>query len=576
MFFDFVLPPAFILFFGALLLPFVPRTVRQVLIVTLPILTIFDIWNNPIDSEFFIHFAGFDLNFLKFHEFSFIFANAFAIAALVGGIFALKHHHKYEIMAAYIYASCAIGICFAGDLLTLFILWEIMAISSAVVILFGQTDGARKAAYRYALLHFFGGAFLLASVTAKYHAVGTLDITTFAINWRDLMYASEFDLEKVASWCVFIAILINLAAPPFSSWLPDCYPESSPWGGVFLSAFTTKTAVFTLLTIFPGKGLLIPIGIFMIFYGIIYAMLENNLRRILSYSIINQVGFMVVGIGIGTPLALAGTACHAFCHIMYKALLFSSAGSVITMTGKHKCSEVGGLFRTMKFTTVAGIIGALAISAFPLTSGFISKSLITSAAAYEHMYYIWLALLAASAGVFLHAGVKFPWFAFFQKDSGLRPDEAPLNMRIAMMILIIMCLLPGFAPDYVYHMLPYDPEYEAYTGDHVVFQLQLLMFAGLAFFVFLPAMKRTKTISLDFDWLTRKFILGLLHNLERIISTVWRFLINGINSLMSGIEKDLYKHFNPIGPISRTWKISDTVLYTTALLGLFLLLYYNF
>ena len=199
---------------------------------------------------------------------------------------------------------------------------------------------------------------------------------------------------------------------------------------MFLSAFTTKAAVYVLLRGFPGAEILIYVGLYMMLYGIVYALLENDMRRILAYSIVNQVGFMVTGIGIGTEMALNGTAAHAFTHIIYKALLLMSAGSVLYMTGKRKCSDLGGLFQSMPITTVCGIIGALSISSFPLTSGFISKSMISQGAADERMVIAWFLLAAGSAGVFLHAGIKFPWFVFFQKDSGLRPPDPPLNTHL--------------------------------------------------------------------------------------------------------------------------------------------------
>ena len=162
---------------------------------------------------------------------------------------------------------------------------------------------------------------------------------------------------------------VNAGAPPLSAWLPDAYPEASWSGMVFLSAFTTKTAVYVLLRGFPGTELLVYVGLFMVFYGIVYALLENDMRRILAYSIVNQVGFMVAGIGIGTEMALNGAAAHAFTHILYKALLLMSAGSVLLVTGRRKCTDLGGLFRSMPFTTACGIIGALAISSFPADLG---------------------------------------------------------------------------------------------------------------------------------------------------------------------------------------------------------------
>ena len=274
----------------------------------------------------------------------------------------------------------------------------------------------------------------------------------------------------------------------------------------------------------------------MIFYGIIYALLENDMRRILAYSIINQVGFMVCGIGIGTEMALNGTAAHAFTHIIYKALLLMSAGSVLYMTGKRKCTELGGLVQSMPITAVCGIIGALAISSFPLTSGFISKSMITQASSDEQLLWVWLLLQAASAGVFLHAGIKFPWFVFFQKDSGLRPTDPPMNMQISMVFFAVICILIGVFPGTLYSMMPYSVDYEPYTVSHTLTQLQLLLFSGLAFFVMLPFMKRTLTISLDFDWFYRRLaplLTTVMFNYfskgQRIISKIISILISSLS-----------------------------------------------
>ena len=285
---------------------------------------------------------------------------------------------------------------------------------------------------------------------------------------------------------------------------------------MFLSAFTTKAAVYVLLRGFPGTELLIYVGLFMIFYGIVYAILENDMRRILAYSIVNQVGFMVAGIGIGTEMALNGTAAHAFTHIVYKALLLMSAGSVLYMTGKRKCSDLGGLFRTMPLTTICGIIGALSISSFPLTSGFVSKSMISEAAANQHLELVWFLLAAASAGVFLHAGIKFPWFVFFQKDSGLRPADPPWNMRLAMVLFSAICIGLGVMPGPLYAMLPYKVDYVPYTASHVVSQLQLLLFSGLAFFLMLGWLKRTLTITLDVDWFYRRLGRNLGNGLDDV------------------------------------------------------------
>ncbi len=398
--------------------------------------------------------------------------------AFGGGLYALGQPSRLELPAAYFYAGSAVGVALAGDLVTLFVFWELMAIGSTLVIWSAGTRAAYAASLRYAMIHLAGGVVLFAGVAGTVAATGE---TTFAAMAPD----------SVAHWLILIGFLVNAGAPPLSAWLPDAYPEGSWSGTVFLSAFTTKAAVYVLLRGFPGTELLVWIGLFMVFYGIVYALLENDMRRILAYSIVNQVGFMVAGIGIGTEMALNGAAAHAFTHIIYKALLLMSAGAVLLATGRRKCSELGGLFHSMPLTTICGSIGALAISSFPLTSGFVSKSMVTQAAADGGLLAVWLLLAAASAGVFLHAGIKFPWFVFFQKDSGLRPPDPPASMRWAMVLFAFLCIALGVWPEPLYRMLPYPVHYQPYTAAHVLTQLQLLLFSGLAFFVLLGWLKRT-------------------------------------------------------------------------------------
>jgi multicomponent Na+:H+ antiporter subunit D len=351
---------------------------------------------------------------------------------------------------------------------------------------------------------------------------------------------------------------------------------------VFLSAFTTKTAVLALILLFPGEPVLVGIGLFMVMYGIIYALLENNIRRILAFSIVNQVGFMVCAIGIGTQMAINGAAAHAFAHIIYKALLFMSAGVVVYRTGRNRCTEVGGLFRTMPLTAVCGIIGALAISGFPLTSGFTTKTMISQAAANEGMAWVYFLLAAASAGVFLHAGIKFPWFVFFQKDSGLRPKDAPWNMAAAMVLFSFLCILLGVAPQLLYAFLPYPVEYQAYTPGKVVFYLQLLLFSGLAFFLLLPLMRRTETISLDFDWLWRVGLPRVVSLLGTGLRAVDNGLRSAVGSLLSFGKQRGRRYFGSTtqdgeptpGVFARAWPIGTTALWIAVLLTAYVGFYY--
>jgi multicomponent Na+:H+ antiporter subunit D len=299
------------------------------------------------------------------------------------------------------------------------------------------------------------------------------------------------------------------------------------------------------------------------------------MRRILAYSIVNQVGFMVAGIGIGTEMALNGAAAHAFTHILYKALLLMSAGSVLLMTGRRKCSELGGLFHSMPLTTVCGTIGALAISSFPLTSGFVSKSMISQAAADGHLQAVWLLLAAASAGVFLHAGIKFPWFVFFQKDSGLRPPEPPASMRWAMGLFAFLCIALGVWAEPLYRMLPYDVTYVPYTAAHVLTQLQLLLFSGLAFFVMLPWLKRTLTITIDSDWVWRRGLPALLRPASRGLEAFNGGLQRAARSALDGAVAAAERRSGPQGVLGRTWPVRSMALWVLVLLLAYLLFYYT-
>ncbi|HJO10213.1 MAG TPA: Na(+)/H(+) antiporter subunit D, partial [Verrucomicrobiota bacterium] len=472
---------------------------------------------------------GFDLTLLRVDATSRAFGYILTFSAFAAFIFSWPEKSRTENTAALVYVGSALGVVFAGDMITWYICWELMAISSTFLILARKTERSLKAAQRYILVHLAGGLILLTGILFTVHESGSIAFTAFPKG-------------TTGSWFILLGVLVNAAALPFSSWLPDAYPESTVMGGVILSAYTTKTAVYTLIRGFPGWEILIAVGCVMAVYGIIYALLENDMRRILAYSIINQVGFMVCGVGIGTKLAIAGVVAHAFCHIIYKALLWMSAGAVLFRTGKSKCTELGGLYKTMPLTMILGTIGALAISGVPLTSGFISKTLIVAAAEHENYVWAWLVLEIASAGVFLHAGIKFPFFVFFNVDRGLRPKEAPMPMLIGMGLLAFLCVYLGCHPAPLYNILPNSDTIESTSFSaiyvnhfaHVVTMFQMLAFSALAFFVFLPWLKRTPTISIDFDWFYRK-------------GAKWFFWLvdKSLNGLNQAADREVIKTFLP-------------------------------
>lgn len=531
--------PGLILIVSGLFIPLFRGTLRTVFILSIPILVLVLVWSQSLGQTCSIQYLDHQLIPFNLDQLARLFITVFAITLFICSIFCFKQTRTVELVAAFIYAGSAISVVLAGDLITVFVFWELMALGSTLVLWSANTTSSKYAGIRYILIHLLGGVILLTGIVVY-------------INETNSVLFTQMQANSLATILILSGFLLNAGAPPLMAWLADAYPEASFSGMVFLSAFTTKTAVYVLLKGFPGTEILIFIGLFMIFYGIMYALLENDMRRILAYSIVNQVGFMITGIGIGSEMALNGVAAHAFTHIIYKALLLMSAGSVLYMTGKRKCTDLGGLIHSMPVTAWCGIIGALAISSFPFTSGFISKSMITQSSVNEHMFWVWILLQAASAGVFLHAGIKFPWFVFFQKDSGLRPDDPPLNMQIAMVMLAFICILLGVFPNLLYSMLPYSVNYIPYTYAHILTQLQLLLFSGLAFFVMLPMMKRTLTISLDFDWVYRKLIPFFLVRIESYINSFRCGLgfRNYLFMITKSINSKIEKYFNLVADVS--------------------------
>jgi len=508
------IPPSFLLFAGALVALLLKGRARGAFLVALPALVFWQISQLPHGAGLSVEMLPkFDkLELLRVDKLSKAFGYIFTLNAAIVFLYAFYVKKATQHVWSLIYIGASLGVVFAGDLISLYFFWELMAVSSAFVIMARNTPRAKRAAFRYVMVHIFGGLVLLAGIVITISTKGTSAFNAFDYAEADL-----------GSWLIMGGFLVNAAAPLVSAWLPDSYPEASVTGGVILSAYTTKTAVYVLLRGFPGWEPLIVVGCVMTIYGIIFELLENDMRRILAYSIINQVGFMVCAVGIGTKMAISGAVAHAFCHIIYKSLLWMSAGAVLYRTGKRRCSELGGLYKTMPLTLLFGGIGAMAISAVPLTSGFTSKTIILAASEHKELFWTWLVLEIASAGVFLDIGIKFPYFIFFNKDRGLRPKEAPKTMLAAMGLMAFLCIWLGIQPQILYNILPYPVHYTAYTPGHLVTQLQLLTFAALSFLIFLPILKRTPTISLDTDWFYRKGAPAFYRAMDRSL--------NGINEV---------------------------------------------
>ena len=493
--------PATALILGGLATAFLRGRFASIALVIAPILGFWHVYTLELGSASNLALFGYDIIGVAVDQQAKLFGYLFHLAALVAGIYSFHLRDPWQISMALLYAATAVGVAFAGDMLSLFLWWEGLAITSVFQIWGRKTKQAEESGFRYLFFHVSSGLLLLAGILFRYHGEGAS-----ALSLEPLTKALE--AGDLGAWLILLAIGVKAAFPGLHVWLKDGYAEATATGPVWLCAFTTKCAVCMLARLFPGAEILIAIGGVMAMFPIFYAVIENDLRRVLCYSKINQIGFMVVGIGIGTPLAIDGAIAHAYTHVLYKGLLFMSMGAVLYRTGEIRGSHLGGLYKTMPWTTGFCIVGAASISAFPLFSGFVSKSIIITETARNGHVFIWMCLLFASAGVFHHAGIKIPFFAFFAHDSGLRPKEAPINMLIAMGISSFMCIFLGCNPQWLYDMLPNGAAgYHPYDATHVITQLEILLFSALAFTLLNLRGKyppELPSVNLDIDWVYRK------------------------------------------------------------------------
>ena len=561
---DYINHPGIILILGGIAMLFMPGNMRRVTTFALPLIALLGFLAYPDELILTVNLFDYTLDPIRIDGLSWIFTLIFIIAAFLTAVYSLHRSDKYEQSMIAIYAGSAIGAVLAGDLLTLFIFWEISALSSAVIVWLGNGQHAHKAGMRYLLIHITSGLLLMLGSILHYQQTNSI-------------LFNAMSMDALPGLLIFFAFGIKCAFPLLHNWLQDAYPEASPVGTVALSAFTTKLAVYCLARGYAGTESLIWIGALMTAFPIFYAVIENDLRKVLAYSLNNQLGFMVVGVGVGTELALNGTAAHAFAHILYKALLFMSMGAVLHRIGTCKATELGGLYKSMPWTTVFCLIGAMSISAFPLMSGFISKGIILYAVAKEGYWITWLVLLFASAGVLHHSGIKVPFFSFFAHDQGLKCKEAPLNMLLAMGMTATMCILLGLFPHAFYQWLPYSMEFHPYTFDHTITQLQLIFFSLLAFTVlyrngwYPPEIRST---NLDVDWLYRKPLNSILNALNSTFTSGLSMTQRLKQSSLSVISTIAYQAHGPKSSIAQGASVGNMVIWVAVLLSACLVFYY--
>ncbi|MFU8841724.1 MAG: Na(+)/H(+) antiporter subunit D [Nitriliruptoraceae bacterium] len=561
---DLLLHPILPFVVAALLVRVVPRTVGHVVMVAAPLTAMLQLWLLEPGTSVQVSYLDFQLEVLRVDGLSTPFGVVFAIAALIGGIYGIATQLGPERSAALLYAGAAFGVVYAGDLLTFFLFWETKAIASTFLILARRTDRSNRAGMRYLFVHILGGKLLLAGIIVHYFQTGSLTFTAFE--------------PGLAASLILVACLLSAAVPPLHAWLADAYPEATVAGTVFLSAYTTKAAVYALARGFPGFQILIYLGIIMALYGVVYAVLENDIRRLLGYHIVSQVGYMVAAVGIGTELAINGATAHAFAHILYKGLLLMGAGAVLYATGRAKMSELGGIANRMRLVLALYMVGAVSISSFPLFSGFVSKELVVAAASAGDLTWLVILLKIASVGTFLHTGLKLPFGTWVGKQGlGPRTNEGapfhvgavPASMIVAMALSAALNLTLGLRPSLLYDLLPYEVTYDVYTFGKVVEKTQLLLFTALGFWLLLPKLHAKAIVTVDTDWSYRR--------LPRLLHAAWerRYYPHGrseedlVEVPRRGVVGTVTRLATPTTaapPLLATWVLGAVVLAAAALL----------
>lgn len=548
-----LLHPVAPLALGAVLVPFVPLGVRRLLSLVAPLAALALLLALPLGTEAAITSAGHRWVYLRLDELSRVFALAFSLYTVIAGVYAWTDRERGGRAASLGLAGAGLGVVLAGDLLTLFFFWEWLTVTSLFIIWYGQTAAAWAAGFRYLIFHLGGAVVMLTGILLHLGDGGGGDFVRFE--------------PGPAAWLILVGMATNAAVPPLHAWLSDAYPRASIYGTVFLAAFTTKAAVYALARGFPGFAPLVWAGVAMALFAIVYAVLENDIRRLLCYHIISQVGYMVAGVGLGSALAMNGASAHAFAHIFYKGLLMMAAGAVIHATGRGKFTELGALAKPMKWTLVLMMIGALSTSGFPFLNGFATKSMIISAAADADRGAVELLLLVASMGTFLYTGLKLPYFTFFGRDHGARVQRpVPSSMYLGMGLAAAVCIVTGVAPGATFYpLLPFDATYDPFGSHHFVESLQLLAGTALAFWVLRVKLYSEPATTLDIDALYRQPVIWLVEAggaaLEGVGARVRGLTTGGVSAGWAGMQRLRDRGLD--APVA----VQSTVVFVGAALG---------
>ncbi|MCU4924864.1 Na(+)/H(+) antiporter subunit D [Halobacteria archaeon AArc-dxtr1] len=437
--------PPLVVFAAALLVLVLPRVLGYA-VGTLSLLAAMAVAVFAPEGAVEATFLGFEVQPMLVDDFTRMVGLGLAFLGTFAVVYAYSSEASRNLGAiALAYVASALGAVYAGDWLVLVFMWEIMALTSTLLVWQYRGDAVR-AGYRYALAHGIGGSLVLFAVAAHYAQVGTF-VYGEGVGYTDALLAGGI-AEGIPMILAILGIGVNVAFVGFHTWLPDTYPRPHFAASVFLAAFTTKTSAYVLLRAVPeGNLYLAYMGGLMAVYGVVFALLQHDMRALLSYHIQAQLGYMVAGIGIGTTIGAAGAMGHLFNNVLYKSLLFMAVGVVIYRTRENDLYKLGGLWREMPITAIAFFIGALSITAVPGFSGFISKGMVLDAAAgyfdgtTEYTALYWLLFIGA-IGTFL-SFIKLGYYVFFHGESDRTVRDAKPGQSVAMLAVGAACVVLG-------------------------------------------------------------------------------------------------------------------------------------
>jgi multicomponent Na+:H+ antiporter subunit D len=439
---------------------FIPPIAALVLIVTL-----------EQGNHWVVPYLGQKLVLGRVDRLSLLFTGLFAVESLICTLYAFHVKEKAHHMASLFYVACAFGAILAKDYWSLFIFWELMTVSSTFLIWLNRTPASTAAGFGHLMVLTIGALSLLAGILLRYQAV-----ETFAFDPADAALMRHYD------WLILTGFCITAAVVPLHAWLTEAYPAATLPGAVFLSVFTTKTAIYALTRCFSGLDILTVLGTIMALYGMLYAILERDIRRMLSYLMVSQIGLMLAGIGMGTPMTLNGALAQAWAHTFSNGLLFMAAGCLVATSGKEDLVSAGRAGRVLPLVMVAYLIGALSISAAPFLNGFVSTPMILYGAMEGGRPVISILLALAVLGSFAAACLRLVNAAWGtgSAETG-RPTPLPGNMVAALGMGSALCVIQGILPGTLYRLLPFPVAYHPYTVWNILLALVLLGLVVLGF-----------------------------------------------------------------------------------------------